>query len=302
MNKKISLFVLAAGMGSRYGGLKQMEGFGPSGETIIDYSIYDAVKAGFDKFIFVIRPDMEEAFKDIFIKRYGDKIDISYVFQSVDMVPDWYKLNPERTKPWGTGQALLVAKDVLKDPFYIISSDDFFGSKTFGYVAEFLRNDCSEKLYSIPVYKLKTVLSDKGTLKRGICYADGEYLEKMEETFEVEAIGNGMVKGVTYDGRPVEVSWEVGAGMSSYGVHPSFFKHLEERFFEFLKENKDHLTGELLLPTILNDMVQEGLIKIKLIETDEEWFGVTHKDDAPIVRKKLQELVDKGVYPEKLVL
>jgi NDP-sugar pyrophosphorylase family protein len=302
MNSKISLFVLAAGMGSRYGGLKQMEGFGPSGETIIDYSIYDAVRAGFDKFVFVIRPDMEEAFQEIFMEKYKNKIDISYVFQSLDMLPDWYKLNPERVKPWGTGQALLVAKDAIKEPSYVISSDDFYGKETFEIVAKFLREECSPELYSIPVYKLKNVLSEYGTVKRGICFTENGYLNHIEETFEVGRGEDGQIRGQKQTGESVDLEDETPAAMSSYGIHPSVFPNLEKRFDEFLRNLKDDLTGEYLLPEILSDMVQDKEIKIKILETDSDWFGVTYKEDGPIVRERLRQLVDKGIYPEKLEL
>ena len=302
MNSKISLFVLAAGMGSRYGGLKQMEGFGPSGETIIDYSIYDAVRAGFDKFVFVIRPDMEEAFKEIFMYKYKDKIDISYVFQSLDMLPSWYKLNPERTKPWGTGQALLVAKDAIKEPSYIISSDDFFGKDTFNIVAKFLREECSESMYSIPVYKLKNVLSDYGTVKRGICFTKDGYLDHIEETFEVGKGKGGSIMGQKQTGEIAKLDDNTPTAMSSYGVHPTVFAYLEERFNKFLENIKDDLTEEFLLPEILSDMVRDGNIKIKILESESTWFGVTYKEDGPIVREKLRKLVEEGIYPEKLKL
>ncbi len=302
MNSKISLFVLAAGMGSRYGGLKQMEGFGPSGETIIDYSIYNAVRAGFDRFVFVIRPDMEEAFNEVFMEKYKDKIDISYVFQSLDMLPDWYKLNPERTKPWGTGQAFLVAKDVIKEPTYIISGDDFFGKDTFDVVAKFLREECSEKLYSIPTYKLKNVLSEHGTVKRGICFTKDGYLDHIEETFEVARNDEGIIQGKKQTGEISTFEDDIPTAMSSYAVHPSVFENLENRFDIFLKNIKDDLTDEILLPEIFSDMVKDGDIKIKILESTSSWFGVTYKEDAPIVREKLRKLVDEGIYPKKLEL
>jgi NDP-sugar pyrophosphorylase family protein len=265
MNSKISLFVLAAGMGSRYGGLKQMEGFGPSGETIIDYSIYDAVKAGFDKFVFVIRPDMEEAFKEIFMSRYENKIDISYVFQTLDMLPNWYKLNPERTKPWGTGQAFLVAKEAIKEPTYIISGDDFFGKDTFDVVAKFLREECSKELYCIPTYKLKNVLSEYGTVKRGICFTKDGYLDHIEETFEVGRNKEGTIQGKKQTGETSTFEDNMPTAMSSYGVHPSVFDNLEKRFDIFLKNVKDDLTDEFLLPEIFSVMVRDGDIRIKML-------------------------------------
>ncbi|HNU96894.1 MAG TPA: sugar phosphate nucleotidyltransferase, partial [Candidatus Portnoybacteria bacterium] len=181
MNKKITLLILAAGMGSRYGGLKQMEKFGPNGETIIDYSIYDARLAGFNKFIFIIRPDMEQAFKEIFISKYQNKIDIDYVFQSLDKIPEWYKINSQRTKPWGTVHAMLMAKDIIREPFLIINGDDFYGRESFNLAYKFLNQECSEEKYCIITYKLKNVLSDNGTVKRGVCSVKNGYLEMIEE-------------------------------------------------------------------------------------------------------------------------
>jgi len=302
MNSKISLFVLAAGMGSRYGGLKQMEGFGPSGETIIDYSIYDAVRAGFDKFVFVIRPDMEEAFNEIFMTKYKNKIDISYVFQTLDMVPDWYKLNPERTKPWGTGQALLVAREALREPFLVINGDDFYSQESFKVAAKFLRESCTPTEYAIPAYRLENVLSENGGVKRGICAVENGYLIKIEETFEVEREEDGIVRGITWDGRDMEMKDGDYASMNLFCVHNDVFDNLERRFEEFLKTNEDELTGEFLLPTIFSDMVEDGDVKFKVIETGGKWFGVTYQEDAPIVREKLRKLVDEGIYPEKLEL
>jgi NDP-sugar pyrophosphorylase family protein len=302
MNSKISLFVLAAGMGSRYGGLKQMEGFGPSGETIIEYSIYDAVRAGFDKFVFVIRPDMEEAFKEIIMSKYQDKIDISYVFQSLDMVPDWYKLNPERVKPWGTGQALLVAKEALKEPFLVINGDDFYSQESFKVAAKFLRESCTPTEYAIPAYRLENVLSDNGAVKRGICTVEDSYLKKIDETFEVKRGEDGVIRGVTWDGKDMVMNDGDYASMNLFCVHNVVFDNLERRFEKFLKTNEDELTGEFLLPTIFSNMVEDGDVKFKIIETGGEWFGVTYPEDGPVVRGKLKELVYKGQYPQKLEL
>ena len=301
-NKKISLFVLAAGMGSRYGGLKQMEGFGPSGETIIDYSIYDAVKAGFEKVVFVIRPDMEEDFKDVFMKKYQDKIDIKYCFQSVDMVPDWYELDPERTKPWGTTHALLVSKDLLNEPFLVINGDDFYGQESFKIGADFLKNECDEGNYAIVGYPLKNVMSDIGTVKRGICQVDSKgNLKVLEETFDVKRGDDGVISGVTWDGKNRgNIDEESLASMNMFCYHPSIFKEFEEEFEQFLKENEDYLQGEYIMAVGLNNIVKEGKGKIKVLRTPSDWFGVTNPEDGPIVREKIRNLVEKGIYPSKL--
>jgi hypothetical protein len=304
MDSKISVFVLAAGMGSRYGGLKQMEGFGPNGETIIDYSIYDAIKAGFDRILFVIRPDMEEAFKEVFLEKYEGKIDIDYCFQTVDMLPSWYELNPERTKPWGTTHALLCAKDLLNDPFLVINGDDFYGQKAFEISANFLREECNPENYAIIGYPLKNVISDIGTVKRGICQVDSEgNLKVLEETFDIKRDENGVINGVTWDGKErVNIDEETLASMNMFCYHPASFKEFEEEFEQFLKENDDELKGEYIMAVGLNNIVRNGKAKIKVIRTPSDWFGVTNPEDAEIVRTKLKELVEKGEYPEKLEL
>lgn len=301
MNSKITLFVLAAGMGSRYGGLKQMEGFGPSGETLIDYSIYDAMHSGFDKVVFVIRPDMEEVFKDIFLSKYKGRIEIDYCFQSVGMLPDLYKLNPERVKPWGTGHALLVAKEKIDEPFLVINGDDFYGRESFKIGGDFLRNECSEDLYAIPAYRLENVLSDVGGVKRGVCTTKDGYLFRIDETFDVLRDENGDINGTTWDAKSMNnLSDTTPISMNMFCLHPSAFEKFEEGFNIFLKEITDELKGEYLLPVHLSELIGRGEIKMKVLDTSAQWFGVTYKEDAPIVRDKLKELVLKGEYPEKL--
>lgn len=301
MNSKISLFVLAAGMGSRYGGLKQMEGFGPSGETLIDYSIYDAIHCGFDKVVFVIRPDMEEVFKDIFLNKYKDRIEIDYCFQSVEMLPNWYKLNTERVKPWGTGHALLVAKGKIKEPFLVINGDDFYGRESFEIGGDFLRNECSEDLYAIPAYRLENVLSDAGSVKRGVCTTKDGYLVRIDETFDVLRDENGNINGVTWDGKPMENLLDnTQVSMNMFCLHPSSFDKFEKGFDIFLKENTEELNGEYLLPIQLSELIDMGEIKMKVLDTPAKWFGVTYKEDAQMVRDNLKDLVSKGEYPEKL--
>jgi NDP-sugar pyrophosphorylase family protein len=287
-------------MGSRYGGLKQMEGFGPNGETIIDYSIYDAIEAGFDKVVFVIRPDMEESFKEIFLDKYED-IEVEYCFQTVDMLPDWYELNPERIKPWGTGHALLVAKDKINEPFLVINGNDFYGRESFKIAADFLRNECAEDTYAIPAYRLENVLSDAGTVKRGVCTTKDGYLVRIDETFEVERDKEGSISGVTWDGKPMEnLSNDTPISMNMFCLHPSAFGKFEKDFEKFLKKNEDELKGEYLLPVELSELIARGEIKMRVLETPAQWFGVTYKEDADIVREKLIELVEKDEYPETL--
>lgn len=304
MNSNISVFVLAAGMGSRYGGLKQMEGFGPNGETIIDYSIYDAIKAGFDKIVFVIRPDMEEAFKEIFLDKYKDKVNIEYCFQTVDKLPDWYELNPERTKPWGTTHAMLMGKDNIHEPFIVINGDDFYGQEAFQLAADFLRNECTADNYALIGYKLKNVLSELGGVKRGVCKVDeNNNLISLNETFELSRDANGIINGVSWDGKPWgNIDEESSVSMNMFCYHQNILEHFQEEFDEFLKTNDEDMTGEYIMAVGINKLIEEGKIKMKVIPTDSPWFGVTYKEDAPEVRRKLQELVDNGTYPSKLEL
>lgn len=299
-NQNISLFVLAAGMGSRYGGLKQMEGFGPSGETLIDYSIYDAINAGFNKVVFVIRPDMEEIFTELFMTRYRDMINLQYVFQSVDKLPNWYKHNSERVKPWGTGHALLMAKDVIKEPTLIINGDDFYGSEAFEVSAKFLKKHCNENTYGITTYKLKNVLSENGTVKRGLCKGKKGYLEGIEELFEIKREGDGKISAERNGGEKVVLKDDDYISMNMFGVHPFVFPSLEKKFEKFLGEHPDSLTDEFLLPSIFDEMIAEKEVKFKMLHSEGTWVGVTYKEDAPFVKKKLNEFVQNGQYPQKL--
>jgi dTDP-glucose pyrophosphorylase len=301
MDKTITLFVLAAGMGSRYGGLKQMEGFGPNGETIIDYSIYDAIKAGFDKVVFVIRPDMEEAFKEVFLGKYKN-IKVEYCFQSVDMLPDWYELNPERTKPWGTTHALLVSKEHINTPFLVINGDDFYGQEAFQIAADFLREECDSQNYAIIGYPLKNVMSNTGTVKRGLCKVDSNgNLKVLEETFDIKRDDKGVINGITWDGKErKDIDEDTLASMNMFCYHPEIFKEFEQEFEQFLKESEDDMKGEYIMAVGLNNIVKNGKAKIKVIRTPSDWFGVTNPEDAEVVRAKLKELAEKGEYPEKL--
>ena len=302
MSQDITVFVLAAGLGSRYGGLKQMEGFGPNGETIIDYSIYDAIKAGFNKIVFVIRPDMEEAFREVFLHKYQDKINLDYCFQTVDMLPNWYERDPERTKPWGTTHALLVSKQLIDEPFIVINGDDFYGQESFKIAADFLRNECGENSYGIVGYPLKNVISDIGTVKRGLCSVDNEgFLKVLEETFDIKKDPKGIINGVTWDGEDSRnIDEETLASMNMFCFHPNIFEHFEEEFENFLKENDDGMKGEYIMAVGINNMASNNKAKIKILNTPSQWFGVTNPEDGDVVRKKIKELIESGEYPESL--
>ena len=303
MNAKTTLYVLAGGLGSRYGGLKQMESFGPSGETIIDYSIYDAINSGIDNVLFVIRKDMEEAFKEVYMDKYKGKVDIDYIFQDIADVPDWYKQENDislRQKPWGTGHAVLVAKNKLNNPFLVINGDDFYGRESFQKAAKFLREECSENESAIISYKLKNVLSDNGTVKRGICTVKDEHLDRIAEAFELKRNPDNTITGEdAQTGEKLLLQDDTNISMNMFCLSPYIFEHLQNKFDTFLHSCAEG--EEFILPNIFNELIKEGKLNIKSIDTNGTWFGVTYKEDAPSVRENIQKLIDDGIYPSNLI-
>lgn len=297
---KPSLLVLAAGMGSRYGGDKQLDKVGPAGQTIIDYSIYDAVRAGFGKIIFVIRKDIEKQFKSSFMKPLEGKVDIDYVFQELDDLPGGLKPSPEREKPWGTSHAILVARDKIKEPFGVINSDDYYGVDSFRILHDFLVNDKDENNYCIVGYKMGNTLSDHGHVNRGVCKVDDEgNLVHIVETRMISKRPDGIF-APGKKGREVEFTGDEVVSMNLFGFKPSCFKYLEEEFINFIQRSVGDPKAELDIPTSLDVYVKKGEINIQVLMTDERWFGVTYREDRPFVVRSLQEKVDKGIYPEKL--
>jgi NDP-sugar pyrophosphorylase family protein len=297
---KPSLLVLAAGMGSRYGGNKQLDQVGPSGETIIDYSIYDAIRVGFGKIIFVIRRDIEEQVKSRFIDRLKGKIEVDYVFQEITDLPEGAKVNPERVKPWGTSHAILAAKDKIKEPYGVINSDDFYGYKSFEILYDFLVNNTEENTYSIVGYRLGNTLSDHGDVNRGVCQvsADG-LLENIVETKQITKTPKGAVAPCQVGGQKIFTGNEF-VSMNLWGFKPSSFKYLEKEFRSFIDKHGSELKSELDIPTSVDKFVKSGEIKIKVLPTDEKWFGVTYKEDKPFVVESLKKMVAAGVYPQSI--
>ncbi|MDA3892765.1 MAG: sugar phosphate nucleotidyltransferase [Salinivirgaceae bacterium] len=296
---KPTLVVLAAGMGSRYGGLKQLDKLGPSGETIMDYSVYDAIRAGFGKVVFVIRKSFEQDFSDIFVSKLEGKIDIELVFQELDNIPDGITLPEERTKPWGTGHAILVAKDAVKEPFAVINADDFYGAEAYQETADFLVNKSSEKEYAMCGYQLGKTLSDFGSVSRGVCKTDSQgYLVTVNERTSITE-DDGVV---TY--KENEEAYELRksdiVSMNFWGFHPSIFMHLEEKFTEFIKANLEDIKAEFYIPFVVDDLMKEGKIKAQVLKSEATWFGVTYQEDRPATVNKIKALVDNGKYPEKL--
>lgn len=297
---KPSLLVLAAGIGSRYGGDKQLDRVGPSGQTIIDYSIYDAVRAGFGKIIFVIRRDIEEQFKSSFMKPLEGKVDIDYVFQDLDDLPEDYKPSPQREKPWGTSHAILVAKDKINEPFGVINSDDYYGVDSFKILHDFLVNNKDENTYCIVGYKMENTLSEHGHVNRGVCKVDEEgNLLHIVETRKIEKRPEGIFAPAPKQ-REIEFTGDEIVSMNLFGFKPSCFKYLEEEFINFIERSVDDPKAELDIPTSLDVYVKKGVINIKVLMTDEKWFGVTYREDRPVVVSSLLDMTDRGVYPEKL--
>ena len=296
---KPTLLILAAGMGSRYGGLKQIDGIGPNEEPIIEYSIYDAIKAGFGKIVFVIREEFDAAFREIF-DAFKDRISIEYVYQPVNVKVDGLNLI-ERTKPWGTSHAVLVAKDVINEPFAVINADDYYGANSFKKMVEFLLNDCSETKMSMIGYILENTLSENGTVNRGVCVVDQDH--NLIEVNERIKLGrrNGKVE---YNIGATELGGEVDpksfVSMNYWGFHPSIFREIEIGLHRFMKENADRPTAEYYIPDIVTTKIQSKEIAFSVIPTNDNWFGVTYKEDKLIAIETLNKYIENGIYPKKL--
>ena len=297
---KPTLFILAAGMGSRYGGLKQLDGLGPNGETIMDYSVFDAMRAGFGKVVFVIRKDFEEDFRKVVLSKYADHVPCEVCFQGIDNLPEGFTRNPERTKPWGTNHAVLMAKDIIKEPFMVINADDFYGKESFEVMAKFLLDvNGQEGKYCMAGYRVGNTLSEHGTVSRGVCATDKKgILTEVVERTAIE-IKNGHVV-YQANGVDVEIPFETPVSMNMWGFTPEYFTYAEEAFKAFLTENSQELKAEFYIPTLVNDMIKSGKATCQVLDTTAKWFGVTYADDRQMVVDKIQALVDAGVYPNKL--
>ena len=297
---KPTLFVLAAGMGSRYGGLKQIDGLGPSGETIMDYSVYDALRAGFGKVVFVIRKDFEEAFRKAVISKYADKVPCEVCFQSVDSVPEGCTYNLERTKPWGTNHAVLMAKGLINEPFAVINADDFYGRESFQVLADYLKSvEGTTGKYCMVGYRVANTLSENGSVSRGVCATDENgYLTDVVERTKIEKVGDKII--YTEDGVDTEISPNSPVSKNMWGFTPEYFEYVEKAFVEFLQARGQELKSEFYIPTLVNDMIRSGEATCKVLDTTSKWFGVTYAEDRPQVVMKINNLVKEGVYPEKL--
>ncbi len=297
---KPTLLILAAGMGSRYGGLKQMDGLGPSGETIIDYSIYDAIRAGFGKVVFVIRESFKEEFQKSFEAKLKGKIETAYVCQELTDIPTGLEMNPERQKPWGTGHAVLVAKDVINEPFAVINADDYYGIKAFEQVHKFLTEEVNEQNCTIMGYQLSKTLSENGTVSRGVCSVNAQNeLKEINERTAIQRNADGQIV-FEEDGKEYPLEDTMPVSMNFWGFHPTIFNSIDRLFSEFIKEQGMELKSEFYIPFLVDELRKEGKMKALIIPTDSEWFGVTYQADREPTVKKLHNLVKSGVYPENL--
>lgn len=298
---KPTLFILAAGMGSRYGGLKQLDGLGPSGETIMDYSVYDALRAGFGKIVFVIRHDFEQEFREKIISRYEGHVPVEVVFQDLNNLPEGFTAPEERTKPWGTGHAVLMGKDVIHEPFAVINADDYYGADSFRVLADFLTSVAGKSnTYGMVGFNISNTLSENGGVSRGYCKVDEQgYLTDVTECHGIER-KDGKLIHVLADGSVADFPENASVSMNMWGFTPDYFQYSEEAFVEFLKVNGKELKSEFYIPSVVNDLIKQGKISLKVEKTSSRWFGVTYAADRAATVAEFKRLVDEGVYPSPL--
>lgn len=304
--KQTALVIMAAGIGSRFGGgIKQLEPVGPSGEIIMDYSIHDALKAGFNRIIFVIRRDLEKDFKEVIGNRIEKIAPVAYAYQEMTDLPEGFEVPEGRKKPWGTGQAVLSIRNIIKEPFLVINADDYYGKEAFGKIHDYMVEQMDE---SAPVYDicmggfiLANTLSENGGVTRGVCeMTEGGILERVTETYNIEKTPDGM-RAADKEGNPVTVREDQHVSMNMWGLTPAFVSELEKGFPEFLSGLKEgDLKSEYLLPSIIDKMIREKRAKVKVLETRDRWFGVTYKEDKEGVVESIRNLIRQGVYPEHL--
>ena len=285
---------MAAGMGSRYGGLKQLDKVGPNGETIIDYSLHDAIQAGFTKVIFIIRRDFEDQFKLQITNKYLGKFAVEFAFQDIDDLPNGFSCPSGREKPWGTGQAILSARNLINEPFVVINGDDYYGQESFKVIADYYNNGGAQ--FSMVAFRLDKTLSDFGAVTRGVCNVENDKLDTVVETENLEKKGNYIStnRDITLDGsEPVS--------MNMWGFTPSLFNYLHEDFVNFLNDEGGELKSEFLIPTVINNLVQNNQEEVYVLRSNASWFGVTYKEDKPFVINKIQELIHSGIYSSPLL-
>ena len=293
INKNLTLVIMAAGMGSRYGGLKQLDVVGPNGETIIDYSVFDAIKSGFTKIVFIIRKDFKDQFKEKIINKYNNKIKTELVYQDLDDLPDSYKAPSDREKPWGTGQAINAARTRINEPFVVINGDDFYGLESFQVIADYYLNGGLG--YAMSAFQLDKTLSDFGAVSRGICEVNQSMLSTVIETHDIKKTENGISSD-----RDISLNGNELVSMNMWGFTPSLFSHLNDMFINFLKVEGQSLKSEFLIPTVVNHLIQSQKEQVAVLSTKAKWFGVTYKEDKPSVMAAINFLINLGQYPKKL--
>ncbi len=298
---KPTLFVLAAGMGSRYGGLKQLDGLGPNGETIMDYSIFDAIRGGFGKVVFVIRKDFEADFREKILSKYENHIPVELTFQALDNLPEGFTCPDQRVKPWGTNHAVLMGKEVIDEPFAVINADDFYGRDSFAVLGKALSEmEGKQNDYCMVGYRVGNTLSESGSVARGVCETDENgYLTTVVERTAIERI-DGKVSFTDENGKLVTIDDNTPVSMNMWGFTPDYFEYSEAYFKEFLQENMENLKAEYFIPLMVNKLINEGTARVKVLDTTSKWFGVTYAEDRQGVVDKIQALVAAGEYPEKL--
>lgn len=302
---KPTLLLLAAGMGSRYGGLKQLDGLGPNGETIMDYSIYDAIQAGFGKIVWVIRKDFEQDFREKILSKYEGHIPCEIVFQSLDKIPEGYSVPEGRTKPWGTNHAVMMAKDVIKEPFCVINCDDFYNRDCFKVIGKFLSElpEGSNGKYAMVGFRVANTLSDNGSVSRGVCAKDANgHLTSCVERTEIERQADGKVAYKDEKGEWVSIPDNTPVSMNVWGFTPEYFDYSEKLFKEFLDQpaTKANPKAEYLIPWVVDKLIKSGKATCEVLDTTSKWFGVTYSADRPGTVERIQKLVDEGIYPNKL--
>ncbi len=294
--------VLAAGMGSRYGGLKQVDPVGPNGETILDYSVYDAMKAGFGRVVFIIRRDIEEVFREKIGKKFEARIPVEYVFQSLDDLPEGFTVPAGREKPWGTAHAVWVARDVVKSNFAVVNADDYYGRRSYELLSSMLSTLEDVPSYAMVGYQLGKTLSDHGHVNRAVCRISSEgLLEQTVETLKIEPHPDDRTLARYPEGDGFEkLSRDTVVSMNMFGFTPSFFGFIEEAFVEFLSTRREEEKSELYIPTVVNRLIADGRATMKVLRSEDSWFGVTYSDDKPHVVAAVKKLIDAGVYPTPL--
>ena len=303
---KPTLFLLAAGMGSRYGGLKQLDGLGPHGETIMDYSIYDAIHAGFGKLVFVIRKDFEQDFREKVVSKYQGHLPVEVVFQSLEDLPDGFTVPEGRTKPWGTNHAVLMGKEAIKEPFAVINCDDFYGRDSFQVMGKYLSSlaEGSANKYAMVGFRVGNTLSESGSVSRGVCSTvEKGFLTTVVERTKIERKADGEVKYLEDDGETwTAIPETTPVSMNFWGFTPDYFTYSQDYFKYFLglESTKTNLKAEFFIPLMIDKLIKEGTATVEVLDTTSKWFGVTYPEDRPDTVAKIQKLIDDGVYPDRL--